>query len=101
GKSREGLLEIVEGAVALEMLAIDVGHNPQVRPQPEERAIAFVGFGDEKRTSPYPRMAAKRREAAANHDRRIQSGAIEHQSEHRGRRRLRVRAPHSRAFPGR
>src|SRR5690348_13658907 len=43
----EGLLHVAKIAVAVHVLAIDVGNDLNDWGEPKERAIAFVGLGDQ------------------------------------------------------
>ena len=87
------LLQIREAAaVALHVLVVDVGHHRDRRPQHQERPIAFIRFRHHVLAASEPRVAAERAQPPADHRRRIQSAALEHQRNHRGRRRLAVRA---------
>ena len=92
GEVDERLLQVVEAAVVLEVLVIDVRHHRNRRQQLQERPVAFVRLGDHQLAASEPRVAAERAQPPADHRRRIEPGALEHQRDHRRRRRLAVRA---------
>ncbi len=91
-EGQERLLQVLEAAIALEVLAVDVRDHGVDRREQQERAIALVGLGDEQVAAADARAAAELRETPPDHDRRIQSRAIQHEADHRGRGRLAVRA---------
>ena len=88
----ERLLQIVEPAVVFEMLVVDVRNHRNRRKQLQERPVAFVRLGHHQLAAAQPRVAAERAQPPADHRRRIESGALEHQRDHRRRRRFAVRA---------
>ena len=92
GEVDERLLQGLPAAVALHVLAVDVRDHRDRRRQLQERAIAFVRFDDHVVAAAEPRVAAEGAQPAADHRRRIEAGALEHQRHHRRRRRLAVRA---------
>ncbi len=94
GEVDERLLQVVEPAVVFEMLAIDVRNHRHRRKQFEKRSVAFVRFHHHQLAAAESRVAAERAQPPANHRRRIEAGAFEHQRDHRGRRRLAVRPRH-------
>ena len=68
----------------IEVFVIDVGDDRDDRRQAQERAIAFVGFGDQETSLPHPRIGAERPQTAADNDRGIESAGREHFAHHRG-----------------
>ena len=92
GKVHERLLQVGEPAVTLEMLAIDIRNHRQCRKQLEKRTIAFVRFGHHQLAAAEPRVAAKGAQPSANRRRGIESRPLQHERDHRCRRRLAVRA---------
>ena len=59
GEVDERLAKIVETAVVLQVLVVDVGNNSYRRKQLQERPIALVGFHDHQLAAPQPRIAAE------------------------------------------
>src|SRR5262249_19748151 len=65
GEVDERLLEVVEAAVVLEMLVVDVRNHRNRRKQFEERPIALVRFSDHQLAAAEPRIAAERAQPPA------------------------------------
>ena len=74
------------------MLAIDVCDHRDRRRELQKRPIAFVRFSDHVFAASEPRVAAERAQPSTDHRRRIEPGPLQHQRDHRRRRRLAVRA---------
>ena len=92
GEIDERLLEVVESAVALEVLVIDVRNHRNCRKQLEKTPVALVRLRDHQLAAAQPRVAAEGAEPPADHRRGIQPGAFQHQRDHRRGRRFPVRA---------
>ena len=92
GEVDERLLQVLELAVALHVLVVDVGHDGDRRPQHQKRAVALVRLGHHVLAAPEPRVAAEGAEPAADHGGGIEAGPLEHQRDHRRGRGLAVRA---------
>ena len=92
GEIDERLLEVVESAVALEVFIIDVRNHRNCRKQLEKTPVALVRLRDHQLAASQARVAAEGAEPPADHRRRIQPGAFQHQRDHRRRRRFPVRA---------
>ena len=99
GEIDEGLLQVVEAAVVLQMFVVDVRNHRYRRKQFQKRSVAFVRFRHHQLAASEPRVAAKRPQPAANDGRRIQPRPLEHQRNHRRRRGLAVRAGDGDAEP--
>ncbi len=92
GEIDERLLEVVESAVALEVFVVDVRNHRNCRKQLEKAPVALVRLRDHQLAASQARVAAEGAEPPADHRRRIQPGAFQHQRDHRRRRRFPVRA---------
>ncbi len=91
GEIDEGLLQVLEAAVVLEVLVVDVRNHRNRWKQFQKRSVALVCLGDHELTLPEPRVAAERSQPSADHRCRIQSRSFQHQRDHRRGRRLAVR----------
>ena len=85
-------LQLGEAPIALQVLVIDVGNDRHRRKQLQKRPIALVGLDDHQLAPTQSGVAAKRAQPAPDHGRRIETGPLEYQRNHRRRRRLAVRA---------
>ncbi len=94
GERDERLLQVLEIAVALQVLLVDVGDDGHRRRQLQERAVALVGLDDHELAAAQPRAAAEGAEPPADDRRRIEAAALEHERDHRRGRRLAVGARH-------
>ena len=92
GEVDERLLQVVEAAVVLEVLVVDVRNHRNRRKQFQKRPVALVRLRHHELAASEPRVAAEGAQPPADHRRRIEPGALEHQRDHRRRRRLAVRA---------
>ena len=88
----EGEEQGLIGAVELEMIRFDVGEHDGFARQLDERAVALVRLDHEPFAVAPDRAAADLVHVAADDERRVQVRLVEHQGEHRGGRRLSVRA---------
>ena len=88
----KGLLEVGPAAVALHVLVVDVRNHGDRRRQLQKRPVALVSLDDHVVAAAEPRVAAERAQPAADDRGRIEPGTLEHQRDHRRRRRLAVRA---------
>jgi hypothetical protein len=66
--------QVLEPAVVLQMLVVDIRHHRYRRKQLQERPVAFIGLGDHQLTAAEPRVAAERAQASADDRRRIEPG---------------------------
>ena len=89
---QEGLLHVVHVAIAIHVLAIDVGHHREDRRELQERAVALVGLGHQVLRLAQPRVGAHRIDAAADDHRGIESAGGQHRRNHRRGRGLAVHA---------
>ncbi len=85
-------LDRLEGSPVVEVVGLDVGHDACVRRQRQERAVALVGLGHEVGAGAEVRVAAALVELAADRERRVGAAVLQRHREHRGGRRLAVRA---------
>ncbi len=74
------------------MLRIDIGDDGDVGRQLHEGAIGFIRFHHHPVARTEPRVGAIGVDDAAVDDRRIELAGVEQRCNHRGRRRLAVRA---------
>ena len=79
-------------AVVVEVVRLDVGHDGDVGPVVQERAVALVGLGDEDVAGAVVRVGAGLAEVAADGERRVDAAVLQRDGEHRGRRGLAVGA---------
>ena len=93
-EAEEGLLDVGEVAVGVEVLAVDVGDHGQGRGELEERAVRLVGLRHQELALAQPRARAEDAEPPAHHHRGVEPAAVEHQRHHRGGRGLAVAARH-------
>ena len=88
----ERVADGVEAPVVIEMLGVDGRDDRDRRRELQERAIGFVGLGDQVLALAEPGVRAEARHPPAHDDRRIVAALGEHGSDHRGGRRLAVGA---------
>ena len=88
----EGALDVLHVAIAVHVLAIDVGHHRQNGRELEERAVALVGFGNQVLRGAKPGVGAHGIHAPAHHDRGIEPSGGKHRGHHAGGGRLAVHA---------
>ena len=87
----EGLRELgvrAEGRVVVEL---DVRHDSDSRGKCEDASVRLVSLDDEP-AAPGPGVAAELRNLAADEERRVAAEPVEHEGDHRGGRRLAMRA---------
>ena len=91
----EGFLHLREvAAVVLEMVGVDVGDHRDRGIQAQERAVAFVGFGDQPLAAAEARVRARGEQLAADDEGRVHPAFAQHAGGQRRRGRLAVRAGH-------
>ena len=88
----EGVADPVEAAVVVEMLGVDVGDQRHVDRQPDEGAVGLVGLDHHPVGRAHPRIGAVGVDDAAIDHGRVEAAGIEQRRDHRGGRRLAVRA---------
>jgi hypothetical protein len=88
----ERLAHLVEGAVVVEMLGVDVGDDGDVGRQLEEGAVALVGLDHHPLAFAHAGVGAVGVDDAAVDDGRVEPACVEQRRHHRGRRGLAVRA---------
>ena len=81
-----------EGAVVIEVVDVDVGEDRAVQRQLEVGAVALVGLDHEPLAAGPLGSGAHVGDVAADDEARAQPGLGEDEHQHRGRRRLAVRA---------
>ena len=80
----EGALDVVHVAIAVHVLAVDVGDHREDGRELEERAVAFVGFGDQVLRLAQARVGAHGVHAAADDHGGVEPAGGEHGGDHRG-----------------
>ena len=88
----ESLANLVEGAVVVEMLGIDVGDDRDVGRQLQERAVALVGLDHHPLARAHAGIGAVGVDDAAIDHGRVEPAGVEQRRDHRGRRGLAMRA---------
>ena len=88
----ERVLELLVRAVVVEVLGVDVRDDGDRRREPQERAVALVGLGDEQVARAEARVRAERRHAPPTTTVGSKPGGAQHGRDERRRRRLAVRA---------
>ena len=88
----EGLAHLVEGAVVIEMLRIDVGDQRHVGRQLDEGAVGLVGLDHHPVAGAHAGIGAVGVDDAAVDDGRVEAAGIEQRRHHRGGGRLAVGA---------
>ena len=88
----EGLAHLVESAVVVEMLGIDIGDDGDVGRQLQEGAVALVGLDHHPFALAHAGIGAVGVDDAAIDHGRVEPAGFEQRRDHRGRRRLAVRA---------
>ncbi len=91
-KGLEGLLQGGEVAVEIEVFGIDVGDDGDRRRQPGEGAVALVRLDRHPVAGAQPGVGAIGVDDAAVDHGRVEPGGFEQAADHRGRRRLAMRA---------
>ena len=90
----EGVLHLLEAAIMIEMLGIDVGDHRDRAVEPQEAAVALVGLDHHPVGLAEPRVRAVGVDDAAVDHGRIDPAGVEHRRDHRGGGGLAVRARH-------
>ena len=90
----EGVAHLVEGAVIIEMVGVDVGDDGDHRRKAQESAVALVGFHHHPFAGAQPRIGAVSVDDAAVDDGGIEPASIQQRRDHRRGRRLAVGAGH-------
>ena len=83
-KARKALLDVGHVAVAVHVLAVEVGDDGEDGRELEEGAVAFVGFGDEVLRGAEAGVGAEGVDAAADDDGGIEAAGGEHAGDHGG-----------------
>ena len=91
-KLDETVLDLVEAAIMIEMLGIDIGDHRDRAVKPQEAAVAFVCLDDHPLTVAEAGVGTILVDDAAVDHSRVDTAGIEHRRDHRGRRRLPVGA---------
>jgi len=95
----ERVLECLHGAVALEVVGLDVVHDRHRRRERQERAVELVRLDHEQLTPTQPRVPTPRSDTAAGESRRIPPGGRQRLRDHRRRGRLAVGSGNSHHGP--
>ena len=85
----------LRGVMVIEMVGLDVGDHRAMGGEGQERAIGLVRFDHENVAAALVRARAGLVEFPADGERRVQSDRLQGHGEHRGGRRLAVRAGHA------
>src|SRR6266576_1367801 len=80
----EGLFDVTHVAVAVHMLAVNVGDDGENWRKLQKGAIAFVGFGDEVLRLPQAGVGAHGVDSSADHDGRVEAAGGENSCNHGG-----------------
>ena len=88
----EGLLDVLQGAVVVEVVSLDVGNHHDVGVEIEEGAVGLVGLADEIASPAVAAVGAVLLDDAADEEGGVHAQVVEHAGDHRGRRGLAVRA---------
>ena len=91
-KARNASLRLVEAAVMIEMLGIDIGDDDDIGGQLDEGAVRFIRLDHHPVALAEPRIGAIGIDDAAIDDGRIEAAGIEQRRDERCRRRLAMRA---------
>ncbi len=97
----EGVDEVVEVAVVVEMVGLDVGHHRDLRIELQERAVALVGLDDDPLAGVPHRVGADLVDVTPDEKARVQPGFDQDQGQHRGGRGLAVGPGHGDAATAR
>ena len=88
----EGVLDVGHVAIAVHVLAVDVGDDCEDRPEFQEGAVALVGLGHEVLGLAQAGIGTHGIDAAANDDRGIEAPGGQDKRHHRGGRGLAMHA---------
>ena len=91
-EAEEGLLDVGEVAVGVEVLAVDVRDDGHGGGELQERAVGLVRLRHQELALAEPRAGAEDAEPPAHDHRRVEPAAVEHERHHRGGRGLAVAA---------
>ncbi len=89
---QEGAADVAHVAVAVHVLAVDVGDDREDRRELQKGPVAFVGFGDQVLRLAEAGVGAHGVHAPADDDSRVETAGREDRRDHRSRRRLAVHA---------
>ena len=81
---KRGLYAREIAAVVFEMVGVDIGDDRDQRIQAQETAVAFVGFGRQPVAAAQARVGTRRKQLAADHERRVESALAQHARGQRG-----------------
>ena len=84
--------DVVEIAVVIEMVGLDIRDDGDRRRQQQKRPVAFVGFENDEVAFSQPGIAADRVEQTADNDGGIEARPVQNRRDHRRRRRFSVSA---------
>ena len=87
-KLDEGVLHPVEAAIMVKMFGIDIGDHRDRAVEPQEAAVALIGFHDHPVAVAQPRVGAIAVDDAAVDDRGIDPARVQQRGDHRRRRGL-------------
>ena len=90
GEGDEGVADVVEAPVAVEVVRLDVRDHRQGRREGQERTVVLVGLGHEELAAAEPGAGSPEVEAAADDDGRVEPRLGQEKPGHRGGRRLAV-----------
>ena len=88
----KGLLEVLNRAVVVEVVRLDVGDDGHGRVEVEERAVGLVGLGDVVLRPAAVRVGVIALYEPTDEERRVEAHAVEHRRDHGARRGLAVGA---------
>ena len=88
----EGLLDVLERAVVVEMVGLDVSDHDDVRVEVEEGAVGLVRLADEVAAVAVLAVGVVALDDAADEEGRVEAELVEHRGDHGGRSRLSVGA---------
>src|SRR5205085_10358489 len=97
-KRAKRLHELVQPAVVIEMVFLDVETGSHSRPEIQKRPVVFAGLNNEMFAVTDPRPAAELLDARSDHKRRIQPRLAQDVRDHRRRGALAMRAGDSDAL---
>ena len=100
-ETAEDLAHIVEAAVVGVVVELHVAHDGDLRAQEQQASVALVGLGHQPFALAHAGVGADVVELAADDERRVKPALEQHVRDHRGRRRLAVRAGHGDTAPHR
>ncbi|MCB5281651.1 hypothetical protein BJQ89_01401 [Arthrobacter sp. ES1] len=85
GEAVEGGVDGLGGAVVVQMVRFNVGHDCDLRTVIQEGTVGFVGFGDEDRCAAAGGVNSQRRNVRTDGEGRVQACALQENGDHRRR----------------